>query len=299
MIAANSDHGVQLKIEAPVVGVVGNRIELRVGLRNVGDHPVRVRTAGECESPVAVGIRPAGSGVPAGTEAGGDGHMPGRPDPGWNGDPRSLPQHLRMQSGPRPIAGRSEGNAWSRSIVCPAVMRSPMLLEVGAEVLRTMTVDLRWGLSPIPTEMELVAASGRIGLPTIGGLAHSERVTVTVPFTLDDDPRRQATIEKALAPDGIPAAPTLSDWLDVCAGLVTGFNQSWYTDLAWWQGRWELWIDPAFLNGDVTGPLRIRWDADRERVTDVRTVAVSNGASSDDPDAPKGCPPDDIRYQAN
>lgn len=281
------DHGLRLELEAPRSGVVGTRIRLTVRMRNVSSETIQIGTASGCTDPVGVSLVPSTST----DSSGGPSLVPGT-NGQWDGDLSTLSEHLRDTRGNPSSVATDVDAIGVRSLVCPTVLLPPISLEPDQEVVQEMALDLRWGTGrPTADQVLLVQTGGR------GAGGQEKGAELRVPFRLDDDPDRSATVDAAVDPGGIPSAPTLEDWVALTLPVPNGGVQTYETDLTWWQGYWELWIDPKFSDGNVSGPLRIRWEADRGRVTDVRMVWTGNGGADDDPDAPDdGGPPDQVRY---
>lgn len=281
------DHGLRLDLEAPRSGVVGTRIRLTVRMRNVSSETIQIGTASGCTDPVGVSLVPSTST----NSSGGSSLVPGTNGP-WDGDLSTLSEHLGDTRGNPSSVATGVDAIGVRSLVCPRMLLPPLSLEPDQEVVQEMALDLRWGTGRPPADQVLLVQTGGRGA---GG--QEKGAELRVPFQLDDDPDRSATVDAAVDPGGIPSAPTLEDWVALTLPVPNGIVQTYETDLTWWQGYWELWIDPKFRDGNVSGPLRIRWEADRGRVTDVRMVWTGPGGADDDPDAPDdGGPPDQVRY---
>jgi hypothetical protein len=264
-----------------------------VRVRNVSNRPITIATGGGCSDLVGVELRPTGTQQTSANQPSSIGH-------GWNGRLDTLDHYLSAHDAPRVIEARSNRAAWAHELACAAIGVAPTPLAPGQTHVQQMTVDLRWGIGPIPKSMQLVATTGPIGPVVFRGTPPPQPVTlaVTKPFVIQDDPRRLGSVEAILGSHGLSAAPTLQDWINLTRSPGRG-KQTWQTDLTWWRGGWELWISPDFSDARITGPLRIRWDPTRGRVVDVRSIGTWGGGATDEPDTPKDVPPDHIRYHLN
>jgi hypothetical protein len=285
-------------VDAPSVALVGTTTEVTVHLRNVTDRTLYVQSR-ECTDAVAVTL-PSDLVV-----------QPMNAPEQWDGSAASLPGWLRKPwnrgaSYPGGEFCRGPGTNWpvlDNATETGVYSGNIWAIRPGEVLERTESLDLPWAAGVVPTTTNLVVTTGVIGVADAMP-DRTDYLEMTVPFRLTDDPRRLASLDAALAPDGLAAAPTLQDWLTFTAGQaplqVPGAQaQKWYPALVWHTGRWDLWILPAISFGDPAGhPLRIRWDTDRNQVVDVRTTS-SAGRAEDDPRYPALPGSDVIRYHVD
>ena len=296
---STTGHGVEMTLSAPAAGRVGELLEVTVTVRNTSDEPIGLGSGSACDPGASVTLRPRDAGDGGGGGGGGE----------WDGELDTLTAHLTDQSRSPTLDGRSPDDVWTRFSGCTGQLVAPEVIEPGSEIEVDLVVPLRWGLSEVPAQMELHATSSNLdlsGQESIGEVPEGPQLTAALQVTMVDDPARAGSVEDVLGPDGLVGAPGLADWLElstpndswnVAPGVT--LEQTWRTDLHWWDGLWVLWIDPEYLDGNITGPLRIQYDPERGEVIDVRSVAAGNGGSADDPGAPPDYPPDTIIYQAD
>ena len=296
-------HGVEMTVVAPRGGTIGTHVTFEVRLRNVSDHDVRVAGGtGDCSPQVQAGLRPLGTDpstdvAPRSPYAADASH--------WNGRFDELVGHLRKDDGPRPLPAHVEpSSGWERETVCAAIALAPVPLHPGAVKSYPMSVDLRWGIGAVPERMQLSVWSGPLEVPKeLGPIDHKYGITITTPFRLHDDPVRRASVGDVLRPGTLADAPTFDTWVVETSYKPFYFTpngkQAWVTDLSWWRGRWELWVDPLYGNMATVGPLLVRWDPKVDGVVDVRMTRSGNGGASDDPEAPPGTSVDHVRYHRN
>lgn len=304
--------GLEITLTAPIGGNVGTRVPFTVTLRNVSGGRLLLGEAGECHDQVGAALAPAaetasdpqvvpGSMTGYGTAIGPQG-VPGwmDEDPAvawWDGDRATLATFLQAAPPVLVIPAQAAGAENVRAVVCRQDLRPPARFEAGEELTKNLSVDLRWGPSELPDHFALTAAAGITTRDMLAG--EMTRIEVSAPFTIHDDARRLPSLEQALGATGLPAALTFQDWLDQSLTSLPANlrpQQTWTPALSWWRGAWELWVEPKFMDGKVTGPIRIRWDADAAAVVDVRTVQAGNAGADDEPGGPPDGAPDKIRY---
>lgn len=309
--------GLRLTLEAPREATVGTRVPLTVSLTNTTDRPLRAATVQACDEQVTAGIQAEGAEGGIGLEHVPEGEEPTPdPDAGWLG---LLPQAVRpaVEWDGRPgslsatVGPQPTGDAWEGDDAlggagnegCLAMWTPPHEIGPGETVERRLVVDLRWGAEAPTGRYEAVALGGAVvdanGMPADGADV-ADDLELSVPIEITDDPARAATRSEALA--ALAATPTLPEWIAHTSDIdaVAGFHQRWAATMSWWDDGWETWIAPYAGNGHQVDPLRIRWDAERDEIVDVRTV-FWGGTPSDDPAQPDPLPEpvDEIRYHAD
>jgi hypothetical protein len=292
-------YGFELTVETPSEALVGTTIEVTYHLRNTTDHPSYF-------------------------DGGASFKLVDRSDPdaqevatfrrGWDGDLATLPDWIRTAHAPGgvavplapvPVLGQPVG---LQPVVCDLMKRPWPALDAGDPIEadpcaqhtampagstfdQTVTFDLQWGLGALP-DLDLRVATGKLG-PAGQEPPDTDRLSVTAPLDFQDDPRRLASVEPALAPDAIPAAPTLAEWLTTTRQLPK--SSDFFTELIWRNGNWELWVLPRVPNNPVL-PIRVLWDADRNQVVDVRTTnfypVMGNVGGP-------AAPPEEVRYHVD
>ena len=260
---------------------VGSRLRVRVAVTNVGSVAVP-RDSGGCDALAQTDLRVVGtSGPPREPSPVGD-----RAEVGWDGAPASFADHVDRRGtyggadatgGVPPVPGMGD--------ICPSIARIGSLAP-GATEERDKIVDVRPGALPLDDRGYEVAAR----FVSNDGKA----ADVRLPVDLTDDPQRLATLDEAIA--ALPTAPTLDGWVAASkAAVEPRLTQRFEPILTWWNGRWELWLLPAW-DAD-TGSLRVLWSRADHAVTEVRAVPLLL-PPTDDPDAtPRGdgIRPDTIR----
>lgn len=205
----------------------------------------------------------------------------------WNGDPEEI--EVSASSGlwssvPTGPSGRNSTPSPLPSLDCPAIALTQQIPPGGTE-RQAMWVDLRLQPAPLDDRELYVRFSDTIDQSDGGPIV--EHLDAHAPLAFVDDPRRLATVDDALA--AMAADPHVDTWARSHAGKVAPSRQVIVqpgTLLRWVDGQWELWLAPdPVTQGNLTY-LRVRWDAERRRVVDVRTV-INYKAAADDEGVPQ------------
>ena len=266
--------GVEIELTAPSEAVAGTRLWFDVVVRNAGDATV-YWDAGGCSIPVHGSVGPSSSPVPDEREPGEEEEA----EPRWDGDVGGLgawlAEHNALSNAQYQQAADMTGR---RLIACTSDVR-PEPLEPGGELRHRGSVELRVPPGELPDggRYELVLAFRPY--PDANVIGDVVPVEVRAPLTVTDDPRRTSD-GAAAAIDAFAADPRLASWIASTPvadrpDLVQDFG----TELSWWRGAWELWVDAHW---DDHRPLRMRYDPARGEVVDVRTVSM-NQAPEDEP----------------
>lgn len=115
--------------------------------------------------------------------------------------------------------------------------------------------------------------------------ADPDAVTLEVPLRVIDHPSRR------MRPATAAAAAFASDerfeqWV-AQRSPVDELQESFATELTWWRGAWELWVEARYAGG---APLRMRYSPERSALVDVRTIGSYSLIPEDDPDRPPRMP---------
>jgi hypothetical protein len=135
----------------------------------------------------------------------------------------------------------------------------------GADLRERAVVDLRAGHEEIPNETAELAATFGSGL------------RVTLPIRVVDSRARRTSEQQAIA--AFTSDHRLTDFVESTRATP---SPVWHVDMAWWQGEWELWVDPGSVPG-TQHSLRMRFDPSTQKVVDVRRV-VFGQVPGNDPD---------------
>lgn len=290
-----TERGLRLTLDAPERGVVGTRIHVTVAMTNVSGSRIFTGIAGGCDDLLAAHL---GSGPAVMSDA-------ERAATAWDGRLGDLDERLKDAPRPSRIDARAPANEWVRSLACTMPALPTPELAAGATVSLTLSIDLRWGLGAPNNSANIVATTGDFDTDH-RALAHppyppgtTTALSVSAPLRLVDKSHRAATAAAVVGAEGMAAAPKLADWVELSRSAAPGLAMEWYVDLSWWNDHWELWIEPKYIDGKVTGPLLIRWDPATGRVSDVRVINSGNGGPGDVAGAPSGTPPDTVLYRAS
>jgi hypothetical protein len=176
----------------------------------------------------------------------------------WNGDLAALAASTSTADSRSHIELHDIRYGGQRGIACDH-QRIAHEVASGAELRERGVADLRVDDDDIPTvPVELSATFSN--------------VTVKLPITVVDAPARRGSRGAAL--QAFATDNRLADFV--------GEQRSWRTDLSWWNGAWELWIDPSSSNG-TPHSLRLRYDPTTRKVIDVRRI-VYGQVPANDPD---------------
>jgi hypothetical protein len=271
--ATEADVELSLTVESTAVSV-GTRLWATLVVKNVGHRTVYWQ-AGGCSTPGTVVAFPAGDGPSAAT-----------PQEGWDGDLVTFPAWVRDHHVSSDVTF-SDAPGW-RAMLCTAESHMKALAP-GEAVDQRVAGDLR--LPPGVSGSYTVRAAFRsYASPEDYGGSDADR------------PRELATVSMPI--ELRPAGSGLDEAIDAFgrAGALAAFvertrtatvENTWTTELAWWNGAWELWLTPYYSNGGIQH-LRLRHDPVRGEIVDARVV-WDGLAPEDDPDAtrPSGARPDE------
>jgi hypothetical protein len=234
-----------MTLEHPVV-VAGDRVHVDIALHNGRATPVAWQSDG-CEIPFTGGV-----------------DLPTPEQIGWDGDVASLASTIDA-SGATPATDlRDIRFGGIRVLDCTsAVVRHDV--APGADLRERAVVDLRTGDEAFPNQTAALAATFGSGL------------TVTLPIRVVDAPSRRTSEAQAIA--AFTSDHRLTDFVAATRAIPSA---AWHVDMAWWQGGWELWVDPGSVPG-TRYSLRMRFDPSTQKVVDVRRVA-SGQVAGNDPD---------------
>ena len=277
--------GVEVAVTTPSEAMAGTRLWFDVVVRNTGTTPFAWDSGG-CGIPVEAFVAP--SGTPAAHE-----EATSRDEPRWDGDVGGLPAWLAEHNAlPSRLGHQPVRMTGARGLGCAGV-GGMTTVEPGRDLRHRGSVELRVPPGDLPGggDDELVVTfqpyvSTEPG-PMLG--APLAPVEVRAPLTVIDDPERTpGSGDAAVATFGDD--PRLTDWIASTEVTdPTDHVQDFGTELSWWRGGWELWVDPQW-NRD--GRLRMRYDPQREQVIDVRIVPDGK-APDDEPEGmqhPEGWP---------
>ena len=266
--------GVKVTVTAPDEAVAGTRLWFDVVVRNVGEVPV-IWEAGGCAIPVQAFVGPSPT-VAA------DQLSSGRDGPRWDGHVDGLGAWLAEHNSLSTTQSHQPADlTGTREIVCNSDSRAATI-EPGDELRYGGSVELRVPPGDLPDggRYELIVdfqpyTAAAIDIGSIGDPL--PLVEVRSPLALTDDAERTSgNSDAAIA--AFADDPRLADWITSTEipdrpDLVQDFT----TELSWWRGGWELWVDAHWEDNRL---LRMRYDPGRDEVVDVRTVYL--GKSPDD-----------------
>jgi hypothetical protein len=259
--------GIELTVTLPAGEVrVGTRVRAEVKVRNVDSVPI-LWQAGGCAIPAPISLRPVDP-APVATS-----------QPKWDGV-TPLADWLRSGNAQAPLAFVDPSSAGVRFQACSADSRFATISPGGAATWAGVA-DVRIPPGPL-AGYEVVATFTGFAQPSDYPDAPRPPVKARLTVPLVEDAARAASAGDAVA--AFAADSRLRPFLDRTAHELDGnpipVTQSWYTELSWWQGAWELWVTPYF-NGDSA--LRLRYEPGAGQVIDARLT--SPGAPpGDDPD---------------
>jgi hypothetical protein len=227
-----------ISVERPEV-VAGDRVRVDIALHNGRATPARWSSDG-CGIPFTGGIDIA---------------TPTQSD--WDGGLGSLASTLDAAD-PTPQTDLDDVRfGGRRELKCES---TPVAHQVapGGDLRERAVVDLRSADDEMSNETAELSATFAPGL------------TVTLPIRVVDAPARRPSGARALA--AFTADHRLSDFLD-----STRQASGWRVDMAWWQGGWELWVEPT----NPSHSFRMRYDPSTEKIVDVRTIAFGEVPGND------------------
>jgi hypothetical protein len=262
--------GVELSVTAPRQAVAGTRMWFDVTVRNRGDHAVTWE-AGGCAIPVEASIGPVSAAKPD-TD---DGTGTGTGDTvRWDGDVAGLADWLAGHNSlqPRQIEQPEEATG-VRELVCTSDSQ-PRPLGPGKSVHHRGSVELR-----VPAGDLADGGDDRLLVDFRPlGPEDARPVHVAAKVTVTDDPDRAGSSGDAVA--AFAADPRLASWVaSTAVAGRTDIVQDYTTELSWWRGAWELWVEPEW---EQPRSLRMRYDPTSHRVVDARTVYLGQ-APHDEP----------------
>jgi hypothetical protein len=269
-----SRDGVEITVTAPTQAGAGTRLWVDAVVRNEGDATV-YWAAASCTTPVNASARPSSSPIP-------DASRPGEAEeePRWDGDVGGLGRWLAEHNTLSDVRYAQRANTTGRrTVACTREGPHPEPVEPGGEVRYRGSVELRVPPGELRDGGRYELVLSFLSYPDTNVLGDGVPVEVRSPLVVTDDPQRAPrSADDAVA--AFAADPRLADWIastDVPGrpDLVQDFG----TELSWWRGAWELWVD-AYWDDDR--PLRMRYDPARGEVVDVRTVSM-NQAPEDEP----------------
>jgi hypothetical protein len=268
--------GLVVTVTAPAVAPAGTRLWFDVVIRNEGEGLVHWE-AGGCTIPIRAIAGPASS-------VAFDPSQPSGEDPRWAGEIDGLPSWLAEHNALDPSQYfQAADSTAARSSGCPGDSRMAEL-PPGDEVRTRGSVELRVPPGDLPDGGNyelLVEFQPYPGVDPQAGTTTLDPVVVRVPLTVTDDPARTAgSGDEAIG--AFVDDPRLADWVE--SMVVTDapdLDQEFVTELSWWRGGWELWVEPYWQFNRL---LRMRYDPEPGEVVDVRTVYLGT-APEDDPDA--------------
>ncbi|MBA2280672.1 MAG: hypothetical protein H0W25_05480 [Acidimicrobiia bacterium] len=261
---------------------VGERAWITITARNDLDAPVWWQSGG-CGEPFDGVLTPDGAAPDFRSDFGG-----APPPREWPGDPAGLTdwlaEHNVEEDQPPTQTDAATGH---RYIGCPADSRASELAP-GASLVSRHSVETRalpgalpaGGRYAVHVQFPVYADADLVDpLPT---------ARATVPLRLLESDQRARSDGDAVS--AFAGDPRLRGWLELTRPTTGASPQTWSTELSWWRGEWELWLTPR---GTHAESLRLRYDPQTARVTDVRSVQGGRPAE-DEPGArrPSGSRPD-------
>lgn len=273
---------VDLSVEVPRSAVVGESVDLTVTLTNTSGGELMVDQSYLCGAIAEVSVLEQGLDVDAEVV---------RDTGRWTGNLSSLQTHLRDEvigePGLRGFAAPVEVDPYPQ---CNRATVPPTSLGAGESLEQAMTLDLRWGRGPVD-DVELKASasvlmSGSWEDTAVGAQeATVMSVSAETQVIVEDDPLRLDSLDAAVGPKGLVAAPTLARWLTSTADRPSVSGDEFDADLSWSEGAWEMAIEAPTLDIEY---FNARWDPTSGEVS---LVWLSG------PDGPGSTK--DVRYEAD
>ncbi|WP_421119238.1 hypothetical protein ACE2AJ_18005 [Aquihabitans daechungensis] len=222
--STTEDRGLTLSMDTPLTAEVGERMWIDVTLTNRRSEAITVGPAASCREPLAAlaGSIEAVNAVEADTGFGAFDVDPpagsGLSGENWEGEIEQLPSVLDAGVSPKVRAGRSQDQLTTSFTACDAMLLPPEEVAPGASITRRIAIDLRWvGHDLVDGQsLDVLASTGPIQGADGSDLA---KVSVRQPVRLLDPVDRRASYDAAVAPDGIAAAPTLTEWVAMTGEL--------------------------------------------------------------------------------
>jgi hypothetical protein len=181
----------------------------------------------------------------------------------WNGDVTSLAATIDAAGTTSLTDLRDARFGGRRDLNCTSLL-IPHELAAGGDLRERAVIDVRSGDGETPNETAELSATFVAG------------PTATLPIRVGDSPNRRPSRSDAVA--AFAADRRLTDF------VATFPSTTWHVDMAWWQGGWELWVDPGANSGAAAlHSLRMRYDPSTQKVVDVRRVAAGQ-VPGNDPD---------------
>jgi hypothetical protein len=266
---------VALTVEHDAVAA-GSRLWADLVITNVGDETVYWQ-AGGCGTPGSISLV-APDDMPATGDAA-----------GWNGDGATFPRWARDHNALHALRFVEQGSVGWSAIACTADSHMKAFAP-GDRLDQRAAVDIRVAPGVETATYEALGAFRTYADPEDYGYEETdhprEPATVSVPITV-----RAAGADVDAAIDAFAGANALRSFVE--RTRTASVENTWTLTLAWWNGAWELQVNP-YYSENGTQMLRLRYDPAEAAIVDARVV-WDGLPPEDDPDAVRhdGAKPDE------